>query len=1025
MLGYFILLCCSVGPVELVRPSRQGHGYKAGASPLSASLEVHGISRYPNGHPSQETKAVPEEQRVRGPSPISSSPRESEDSEADKSNQRRGNWCSFVHSRIVTFVAPCKTEKYVIKSQQPCPYGSPECQKVMYRVAVKPVYQVKQKVLTSVEWKCCTGFWGRNCQHNDPNAILIPTSHISEIRGEMESPFPEEGPTPTAESIQFIRTIQDQDSTLEDLQNDVHQATSSLRDLQSILEFNLTASNDSNQTSSEFEEQLLQQVLLPYVEKILREHFHPVWTSFNKSLQLLTNKMQNFSENIELNRKNIEKFHSSTSPKKDLQELGTKFESKIQETVDQLDQLKRDMDNNYNAQQASLHYNLTMVRADTDLKVKRSLKIQQVQISVLNNSIDDTRRGQEILQDEIQALNRNITALWLNCGTKEVSSTPEMIRELNKSLGEHLRRIKDLELESDAAFENINTLEKWVKDLRTQFKNTASELQVSLIEKGLIMEENKVALQRQLMELNYTIINLQESNDDLLSYIKNCDCQRLTADLETLEEDRRNLSSIHKDVFQTLTELRRKESNSQNNIQNSIEDLSMALHPIQQSLVFQQEQNRNIMQSVTQLSSQAKEILEDVNLLKKTDEAVHGHIKNLDSSFSSLLEDAIRHDRALEALLGEEIMEVLSEEQPEALKMSIFQVYEVINATSKMLEKQQTSIESIKKRVQLLEVQNEAHSDSLELHRVSDTGKPTKSTAEELNNKRTTVEHMEPNHEAARDDQLDNPSYSDIMSLKNDVKHLGTELKKLESHWTKSIFWFNESLAHIAGPFNSSIDMLKLDMASLKQHFGDHLNLFEKLFKNAHELAASNRSLDVAKIHSGMTMKTRKQQIIEDKHHKRDSKQTKTQTQTMHDFTENILNMKLHEKGSSVAFHAGFSEGDNETGVLHFNELYLNYGNAYLLEEGYFKAPQQGVYLFLISVEFGPGPAMGQLVFGSRSNIPLHKRKGKESDDSQTTSFAMVELKKGEMVWFELVQGSVVKRSPPETLMGGYLIFKT
>ncbi|XP_078499422.1 multimerin-2 [Lissotriton helveticus] len=1023
MLGYFILLCCSVGPAELVRPSRQG--YKAGVSPLRASLEVHGISRHPNGYPSQEAETVQEELQARGPSPIASSPEAREDPDMDKPNQRRGNWCSVVDSRIVTFIASCKTEKYVIKSQQPCPYGSPECQKVMYRVAVKPVYQVKQKVLTSVKWKCCPGYWGSDCQQNDPNAILIPPSHITGIKGETESPFPEEGTAPTAEPVKFIRTIQDQESTLEALQNDVHQATSSLRDLQSLLEFNLTTSHDINQTSTEFEEQLLQQVLLPYVEKFLREHFNPVLTSFNKSLQLLSNKMQNLSENVEFNQKNIEKFHFNTAAKKDLQELGTKFESKIQENVDQLDQLKRDMDNNYHVQQASLNYNLTMMKAETDFKVKRNLKIQQTQISVLNNSIDEVRRGQEILQDEIQTLNRNITALWINCGTKEVRSTPDMIRELNKSLGEHLRHIKDLELESDAAFENINTLEKWVKDLRTQFRNTASELQVSLIEKGLIMEENKVALQRQIMELNYTIINLQESNDDLLSYIKNCDCQRLTADLETLEEDQRNLSSIHKDVFQTLTELRRKESNSQNSLQNSIEDLSMALHPIQQSLVSQQEQNRNIMQSVTQLSSKAKDILDDVNLLKKTDEAVHGHIKNLDSSFSSLLEDAMRHDRALEALLGEEIMEVLSEEQPEALKMSIFQVYEVINTTSKMLEKQQASIESMKKRIELLETQNEAHSDSPESHRLSDAGKPTESTADKLNNKRTTVEHMEPNHEAARDDQLDNPSYNDIMSIKKEVRHLGTELKKLEAHWTKSSFGLNESVSHLAGSLNSSIDMLKLDMASLKQHFRGHVNLFEKLFKNAHEWAASNRSVDVAKIHSAMAKKTRKQHIIEEKQDKRDSQQTKAQTQTIDDFTENILDVKLHEKVSSVAFYAGFSEGDNETGVLHFNELYLNYGNAYLLEEGYFKAPQQGVYLFIISVEFGPGPAMGQLVFGSRSNIPLHKGRGKESDESPTTSFAIVELKKGEMVWFELVQGSVVKRSPPGTLIGGYLIFKT
>lgn len=41
------------------------------------------------------------------------------------------------------------------------------------------------------------------------------------------------------------------------------------------------------------------------------------------------------------------------------------------------------------------------------------------------------------------------------------------------------------------------------------------------------------------------------------------------------------------------------------------------------------------------------------------------------------------------------------------------------------------------------------------------------------------------------------------------------------------------------------------------------------------------------------------------------------------------------------------------------------------------------------------------------------------------TTFAMAEMEKGETVCFELLLGSVVKRSPPGTTMGGFLISKT
>ncbi|XP_069466879.1 multimerin-2 [Ambystoma mexicanum] len=1023
MLWYLLLICCAAGPVELVLASRQG--YNAGGPPLRASLEVHGISRYPHGMPSREAGAAQVEppQDHRASSLDSSSSVANEEPGAERPGQRRGNWCSFVHSTIVTFVASCMTEKYVIKSQQPCPHGS-ECQKIMYRVALKPVYQVKQKVLTSVQWKCCPGYSGRNCQHNDPNAIPIPAIHITGTEREKENPYPG-GTTPTLESTELTKENQDHRSTLADLQNDVHQATSSLVDLQILLKSNITTGYDINQTDSEFQENILQKMLLPYLANFLHEHFNPVWTSFNKSLQDLSNKVQNLSENVELNRKNIEKFHLSAAAKKDLQELGTKFESKIQENVVHLDQLKRDVDSVYHAQETALHNNISMVKADTDVKIKRNHKLQQAHILGLNTSIEDMRRGQEILQDEIQALNRNITVLWLYCGTKEVENTQDAIHQMNETLEEHERQIKDLYQESDAAFENINTLEKWFKDLRTLFKTTDQELRTLIMEKDLILEENKVAFQRQLVELNYTIMNLQESNEDLLSHIKNCDCQKLIADLYMLEEDKRNITSVLKDIFRTLAELRLKERYSQNSLQNSVEDLSMALHPIQQTLASQQDQNRNMMQSVTQLSSQAKIFLEDVSLLKKEDEAIQGHIKNLDSSFSSLLEDAMRHDRALEALLGEEIMEVLSEEQPEALKMSIFQVHEVLNATSKVLETQQSSIEALTKRIQVLEMQSEAHSDSPESYMPSELGKPTESTVEEFKSKHTLVEHMEPNHEAARDDHLDNSIYNDLLVLKKDVKHMGLWMKNLESHLTESNFYCNKSLARLTGLLNISMETLKGDIVSLDQRFGEHLNLFERLFKNAHEFAASNMSLDLAKVHSLLTKKFRKQQRPKEPPQKRDTKHTKELKESIYHFSEDNLDAEHYEEGSSVAFYAGFSEGDNETTVLHFNELYLNYGNGYILEEGIFQAPHQGVYIFIISVEFGPGPAMGDLVMGTQGRIPLHKRKGKEHDEGLVTNFAMVELKEGEMVWFEVVQGIVAKRSPPGTLIGGYLIFKT
>ncbi|XP_061767531.1 multimerin-2a isoform X4 [Nerophis ophidion] len=76
---------------------------------------------------------------------------------------RSGNWCAFVQKRVVSMAVACGTEKYTIKSQSPCPSGSPECHLVMYKLSTRPLYKQQQKTFTALLWRCCPGHGGNNC----------------------------------------------------------------------------------------------------------------------------------------------------------------------------------------------------------------------------------------------------------------------------------------------------------------------------------------------------------------------------------------------------------------------------------------------------------------------------------------------------------------------------------------------------------------------------------------------------------------------------------------------------------------------------------------------------------------------------------------------------------------------------------------------------------------------------------------------------------------------------------------------
>ncbi|KAE8591277.1 hypothetical protein XENTR_v10018370 [Xenopus tropicalis] len=998
------LFMCLTGLIHLVTSSANRYQYDAGLSPIGARLEVHGISTYPHGRPGHIDTLNRKDALDQGlpdvPSTVPSEGSKEDFHDAKEPYPTSGNRCPFVRSKVVSFIHLCKTEKYVIRSQTNCPSGSTNCQKIMYRLAQKPVYEIKRKEVTSLEWKCCPGYIGTNCEVIDPNSIQIP---------ELQAATSEAEPLLNPEVSEIIQSIQKQETLLEDIQNDIQQATGNLLDLQNALEKNISLSSNMNQTTSDTEERLLKEVFLPYVENFLREQFNPMWNSFNKSLQNLSDMVNNLSENVETNRKRMDMFLENTVPKKDLHELGTKFESKIQENIVKLDHMKHEMYNHFHVQQTGIHYNFTLIKADTDMKFKRSQKLQQSQFAYMNISIDELRRGQEQVQDQLQSLVHNITVLSMSCNNGGGQTTQITYEQINQTLTEYKEQIRDLYTESDAAFENLSTLEKWFKELRTEYKKNAHEVQVSLMEKSLIMEENKDFLLRQIMEINSTIGSLQEGSDDLW---KNCDCQKITMDILTLEEGQKNLSSLLKNVSYGIDDVKEKEGFSKTSLQNSVEDLSLALHLNRQSLSAQQEQGRTLARITSQLEYQAKNFSEDVEFLKKDNDVINNHIKLLDSTFSALLEDATRHDRALQALLGEDVLEVMSEDDPVVLQMSLLEIYEVVNETRHRLEKQQLITDLLSRRIQILEMQPQKR-ESPNISTIFNVEQQT----EGIPNYSQFRDYKQPNNQASREAELDEPMDSDVAILKNDIQNLNVKLMSIESQITEGTNCMNDTILNALKPLNISLGSIKSDIFSLRELFSDHIHTFQKIFSNYERLIETNTTLNVAKVQALVDKKMKKKQnegVIQNT--KKDKKEIEHHWQS--DGTTRLAT----KHDSSIAFAAGFTEGAEGVKILTFNNIFLNYGNVFSSEDGHFTAPFNGVYAFSITVDFSPGSALSYLLFGGRQKVILYNS-SKESE-SLKHSFVVVELQKDDKVWLELLQGSIKKNSSG-TLLAGYLIFKT
>ncbi|XP_059518035.1 multimerin-2 isoform X2 [Myotis daubentonii] len=806
----------------------------------------------------------------------------------------------------------------------------------MYRIAHKPVYQVKQKVLASVVWRCCPGFAGSDCQHHDPAATPEPADPGDDLQEHWAGPADVE---PAAETSN-IRVRQER--LLRGLQNDIHHPADSLPGPGMAPASNLTAAvTEAHEEALEFPGKSLEQVL----------PFSPVWSGFNQSLHSLLEAVRNLSLDVEANRQAIGMVRDSAVPRADFQELGAKFETKVQENSQRVGQLQQEVEDRLNAQQLSLQHSLSEVQAEVDTKLKRLLKAQE---HLSNSSLAAAAAGAgarpepESLQARLSQLQRNLSALHLDTSHRE-EALQGTLADMQATLDRHVEEIKELYSESDETFDQISAVEQQVEKLQGT-QQELRELRVALMEKSLIVEENKVDTDRQLLELNLTLQHLQGGLADLIKYVTDCNCQKPPGGPDGTQEGPGNTMRDPEGAHGSL-DLRRPGDGS------SLRALEHAVAAVSRGLEEQRAEAQQAGADRARLRTQLRALSGQAAALQAAEGELRRAAGELRASFAALLADALRHEALLAALFGED---VVAEEEPGPLALSYEQMRVGLQDAALGLHEQARGWAALAARVTALEQAGAAGGEAAGPAR---------------------------------------------------------ELQRLGQCCAAG--------ASGAAALNSSLQGLHGAVSAAQLGLQRHQQLFHRLFANFQGLVAANVSLDLGKLQAMLGRKERKEQKALDASRRRDKKQVRPLADAdVHGPAPRALGAEPQEAGSPVAFYAGFSGGMAAPQTVKFDAAHINVGSSYFAEDGCFRAPERGVYLFAASIEFGPGPGAGQLVCGGHHRTPIGAAEERRGGGA-ATAFALAELREGERVWVEVTQGSVRQGSPPGTAFGGFLLFRT
>lgn len=582
-----------------------------------------------------------------------------------------------------------------------------------------------------------------------------------------------------------------------------------------------------------------------------------MWRSFNQSLHSLSQVIRNLSLDVEANRQALKKVQESSVARADFQELGTKFETKVQENAQRVGQLRQEVEDRLHAQRLSMHQSLSEIQTDVDIKLKKLLKAQES--AAINSSVvlavagAAARPEPESLNARLGQLQRNLSALHVATAHRE-EALQSTLADMKATLARHVDEIKELYSESDDTFDEISKVQRQVQEL--EVNHTAlRELRVILMEKSLIMEENKEDVERQLLELNLTLQHLQGAHADLIKYVKDCNCQKLYFDLDVIREDQRDTTRALEETQVSLDERRQQDGSSLQALSDTVASLSLAVDT-------HQAESQRARAEAARLRSQLRALGGEVSALRANETEIRREIRQLHSSFSALLEDALRHEAVLAALFGEEVMEEMSEEGPGTLPLRYEQIRVALMDAASGLREQALGWDALAARVTALEQASGASGQTARL-------------------------------EPSRDASLEEVSALDLAGLAQELQRLSSDMERVgqccEASWVSSL--------------NSSLEGLRGELSTTERGLERHQRLFHSLFGNFQGLVAANVSLDLEKLQAMLNRKGKKQQKGLEAPKRRDRKQVES-LEDVH-----VKGPALWEAGEFLGLRGGWGLG--------------------------------------------------------------------------------------------------------------------
>ncbi|XP_060043718.1 multimerin-1 [Erinaceus europaeus] len=641
---------------------------------------------------------------------------------------RGKNWCAYVHSRLSPTVILDNQAMYVSSGAGPCGWARGSCSQRPQKVS-RPVYRMQHKIVTSLEWKCCPGFSGAQCEMKaqDQQHLLHSSqaeSHTAAGRGTLEEQQMQDCRNP--EVAQKLADQMNQQAVrmnlLQKQMDNISLAVSDFRSTYSSLEEKLN--EDKGREVQSFLKVLKSKSMSDFVKDVVREQLQIFQNEMQETVAQLFKTVSRLSEDLENTRQSIQQVNESLVLLAAQQQSILK-EEKRPTSADILD-LKNQVVN------ISKEMAFTCVKPIKELMTKQAvfqgaLEMEHTRsllyFESLNQTLVKMKAVHEHLLSEAQAagprsvptaetINSNATA-YLSTLQEDIRRQGLLVLQVSDSLYTQENKINSLTLalerEKEAVREECeNMVSKCRSDFKFQIQDTEENVQVlnqTLAEVLFPMDSRLDKMDEQLSDLTYDMEILQPLLERGMSFRETKEQPK-----EEVATKRKvdNLTSAVNSLNVLVKELTRRHNLLRNEVQGRADALDRRI------MEYASELDDGLNKTMTVINN-AMDFIRDNYMLKVTLSTMKGspdvhhkcpqnmetvlaflaQFQHLNNSIHTLVNDSQRYDFVLQVV--KELVALI--EDKHLSQLSFQKIYRMFNETTLQMMQWQEHMNHLEEKV--------------------------------------------------------------------------------------------------------------------------------------------------------------------------------------------------------------------------------------------------------------------------------------------------------------------------------------